>query len=60
MINSASQVTEGANNLGYFQVGDAVNGQLIYLETTTGARLAARDVIAGAYRFLKTYVDGLP
>ena len=60
VINSASQVAEAANSLGWFQVGDELNGQLVYWDTTTGARLAARDVIAGAYRFLKPYVDGLP
>jgi hypothetical protein len=61
VINSASQVAEAANGLGYFRTGtDELGGQLVYLDTTTGARLAARDVIAGAYRFLKPYVDGLP
>ena len=56
VIDSASQVTEGANVLGYFRVGDELGGQLVYLEVKTGAR----DVIASAYQFLKPYVDGLP
>jgi hypothetical protein len=57
-ISDAKQMTWGANVLGFFRVGDRLGGALFYLELTSG-RVAARDVIADANKFMKPLVLGL-
>jgi hypothetical protein len=59
VMNSASQVTEGPNVLGYFQIGDQLGGGLVFLDLVD-CKTPARDVIGGAYDFLKSFVEGLP
>jgi hypothetical protein len=59
VMDSASKVTSGINVLGFFRLGDRLGGQLVFLELANG-KTPARDVIAGAHRFLKPYVDGIP
>lgn len=59
VMDSASQVTEGMNVLGFFRPGDRLGGQLVFLELATG-RTPARVVISRAYNFLRPFVESLP
>jgi hypothetical protein len=58
LMDDAGDMIVEPNVLGYFRAGDRLGSALVYFDLSTG-RVAARDIIGEAFRFLENLVEGL-